>query len=139
MGRIKNCGLVVLLKFKFVKLKIKIEEIMKVCVFGYSENPERYSHMATELLHDFDHEVITINPRQEKDLEKLKNLSVDTVTLYVNSQISDKYSRELLNVSARRFIFNPGTYNEALISELNKKKIETVEGCTLVMLKTNQF
>lgn len=112
---------------------------MKVCVFGYSENPERYSNMATELLHDFDHEVVTINPRDEHDLLKLKNLEVDTVSMYVNPRISDKYSRELLNISARRFIFNPGTYNSELIEALHKKEIEIVEGCTLVMLRTNQF
>lgn len=112
---------------------------MKVCVFGYSENPDRYSHMACELLHDFNHEVVTINPREEKDLEKLKNLTVDTVTMYVSPQIADKFSRELLNISARRFIFNPGTYHPSLIEALHKKEIETVEGCTLVMLKTNQF
>ena len=112
---------------------------MKVCVFGYSENPERYSNKATELLGDFNHEVVTINPRDENDLLKLENLEVDTVTLYVNPTISDKYSRELLNISARRFIFNPGTYNLELIASLQKKKIETVEGCTLVMLRTGQF
>ena len=111
---------------------------MKVLVFGYSENPDRYSHMAAELLLDYKHEVITINPRQEDELSKIST-DYDTLTLYVNPQISDKYEKILLKSKPKRVIFNPGTENESLEKKFESLGVEVVIGCTLVMLRTNQF
>lgn len=111
---------------------------MKVLVFGYSENPERYSYMAAELLKKFHHETITINPREVEELEKI-NDDYHTLTLYVNPQISDKYQDILLKSKPKRVIFNPGTENSALQKKFETLGAEVVIGCTLVMLKTNQF
>nr|BDT28816.1 CoA-binding protein [Bacteriovorax sp. HI3] len=111
---------------------------MKVVVFGYSEGPDRYSNMAANLLHDYKHEVVTINPRQEEELKKI-NTSFHTLTLYVNPQISDKYQDLLLNSKPKRVIFNPGTENPALEKKFEAQGAEVVIGCTLVMLKTQQF
>lgn len=111
---------------------------MKVLVFGYSENPDRYSHMATELLKDYKHETITINPRQEEDLKKI-NTDYHTLTMYVNPTISDKYQDILLKSKPKRVIFNPGTENPVLQKKFETMGVEVVIGCTLVMLRTNQF
>lgn len=111
---------------------------MKVLVFGYSENPERYSHMAAELLKDYKHETITINPRQEEDLKKI-NTDYHTLTMYVNPTISDKYQDILLKSKPKRVIFNPGTENPILQKKFETIGTEVVIGCTLVMLRTNQF
>jgi hypothetical protein len=46
---------------------------------------------------------------------------------------------EILELGVKRVIFNPGTENYPLISTLEKKGVEVIEGCTLVMLRTNQF
>lgn len=111
---------------------------MKVVVFGYSESPDRYSNMAANLLHDYKHEVVTINPRQEEEISKIKT-AFHTLTLYVNPQISDKYQEVLLNSKPKRVIFNPGTENTELIKKFEAQGSEVVIGCTLVMLRTNQF
>lgn len=111
---------------------------MKVIVFGYSENSERYSYMATKLLKDYGHEVVTINPRQTVDLQKM-NTDYHTLTIYVNSQVSDIYQDVLLKSRPRRVIFNPGTENLDLQKKFEALGAEVVIGCTLVMLKTSQF
>lgn len=111
---------------------------MKVLVFGYSDSPERYSNMAAKLLTDYRHEVITVNPRQEAELERL-NTEVDTLTLYVNPQVSDKFQELLLRLKPKRVIFNPNTENNALQAKFLAQGAEVVVGCTLVMLKTDQF
>ena len=111
---------------------------MKVVVFGYSENPERYSNMAAKLLTDYKHEVVTINPRQEQELERL-NTNFHTLTLYVNPQVSDNYQDILLKSRPKRVIFNPGTENLTLQKKFQALGVEVVIGCTLVMLRTKQF
>lgn len=111
---------------------------MKVVVFGYSESPERYSNKAALLLKEFDHKVITINPRNEDELAKI-NTDFHTLTLYVNPQISDKYQDLLLKSRPQRVIFNPGTENETLQKKFEALGVQVVLGCTLVMLRTDQF
>lgn len=109
----------------------------KVIVFGYSDNPERYSNMAYHLLNDFHHEAIKYNPREQEASELPK--SCDTVTLYMSAAISDKFSDVLMNLDFKRIIFNPGTENANLEEKIQAKGIEVVHGCTLVMLRTDQF
>ncbi len=111
---------------------------MKVIVFGYSESPDRYSHIAANLLKEYKHEVITINPRNEAELART-NTDYDTLTIYVNPQLSDKFADLLLKSRPKRVIFNPGTENNNLQKKFEAMGAEVVVGCTLVMLKTNQF
>lgn len=109
----------------------------KVIVFGYSDNPERYSHIAYNLLNDYHHEAIKYNPR-EQDADNLPN-KCDTIALYMSAAISDKFSDVLMNLNFKRIIFNPGTENPKLEEKLVAKGVEVIHGCTLVMLRTNQF
>lgn len=111
---------------------------MKVLVFGYSESPDRYSNMAANLLKDYKHEVVTINPRMEEELSKI-NTDYHTLTLYVNPQVSDKFQSLLLKSKPKRVIFNPGTENSDLEKKFQALGVEVVIGCTLVMLRTNHF
>ncbi len=110
---------------------------MKTLVFGYSDNPERYSFKAYHLLLEFKHEVIAFNPRAD-DLSKI-NFPFHTLTMYVGEAISDKFLEQIKNLSFQRIIFNPGSENAKLEKMCFDKNIEVVHGCTLVMLKTNQF
>lgn len=115
---------------------------MKVIVFGYSENADRYSNKASQLLEHYGHERILINPRDELDLAKLSELSskeAHTLTLYVNPAISAKYQKELIALNIKRVIFNPGTESSVLMEAFLEKGVEVVDGCTLVMLNTHQF
>ena len=111
--------------------------IEKVLVFGYSDNPERYSYLAYNLLVDFNHEAIKFNPREDS-LDKI-NFSFDTLTLYVGPAISDKWTAEIVKLNFKRIIFNPGSENENLAKILEAQGVEVVIGCTLVMLRTGQF
>jgi predicted CoA-binding protein len=111
---------------------------MKVIIFGYSENSDRYSNMAVKLLEKYKHEVITINPRHENELSRI-NTDYDTLSLYVGPQVGDKFTDLLLNSKPKRVIFNPGTENDKLIKKFELIGVEVVIGCTLVMLRTNQF
>jgi predicted CoA-binding protein len=110
---------------------------MKVLVFGYSDNPERYSYIAANLLMDYKHETIKFNPRVD-DFQSL-NQSFDTIALYVSKNVSDKFQNLLLNLKVKRVIFNPGTENDQLEEQFTKLGVEVIRGCTLVMLRTNQF
>lgn len=111
---------------------------MKVIVLGYSDDESRYSNIATKLLKEYKHEVVTVNPRFSDELAKLKT-NAHTVTLYVGTNNILKFKDDILGVHPQRVIFNPGTENDELIKILEEKGIEVVIGCTLVMLKTNQF
>lgn len=106
-------------------------------VFGFSDNPDRYSYKASHLLSDFEHAVFNFNPRN--DDPKIIPLAFHTLTIYVNPEISNKFSDLILKLDFKRAIFNPGTENEELMAKLAKKGVEVVQGCTLVMLKTDQY
>lgn len=110
---------------------------MKTVVFGYSDNPERYSFKAYNLLKEYKHEVVAFNPRTD-DIHSI-NYEFDTLTMYVGKEISEKFSEQILKLKFRRIIFNPGAENESLEKKCLEKKIEIVHGCTLVMLKTSQY
>ena len=108
-----------------------------VLVFGHSDNPERYSNMAFNLLKDFKHEVSSFSPRVD-DPKGLK-ADFDTVTLYVSEAVADKFEDVLLSLRFKRVIFNPGTENPKLEKKLRDRGVEIIHGCTLVMLRTHQF
>lgn len=109
----------------------------KVVVFGYSENPERYSFKAYHLLLEYGHTAIKFNPREE--VSEDFPMECDTVTLYMSSATSDKFSNFLLDMKFKRIIVNPGAENPRLEERLSKIGVEVIHGCTLVMLKTDQF
>lgn len=117
----------------------------KVAVLGASDNPERYSYKAHHLLEEHGHSVELVSPRYEiiegkkvhKDLSTLQN--IDTLTMYVNPDISNKMKDQIIKLKPKRVIFNPGTENPELEKSLNEMGIEVEEACTLVLLRTNQY
>ncbi len=106
-------------------------------VFGYSENLERYSNKAFNLLKEYDHKVIGFNPRT--DLVGNLPSEFHTLTMYVNRELSTKFMPDNLKLNFKRIIFNPGAENEDLEKACLQKNLEVVHGCTLVMLKTDQY
>ncbi len=117
-----------------------------VVVLGASDKAERYSNMAVESLIECGYEVIPVNTAGKviHGIQSVKSVceieeSVDTLTMYVNPKISDQLSDKIIALGARRVIFNPGTENSDLMSELSSNGVEVIEACTLVMLRTNQF
>ncbi|GAB4024688.1 MAG: CoA-binding protein [Bdellovibrio sp.] len=116
-----------------------------VAVLGASDNPERYSYKAYHLLEEHGHSVELVSPRYDiiegkkvhKDLSTLQN--IDTLTMYVNPDISNKMKDQIIKLKPKRVIFNPGTENPELENTLNEMGIEVEEACTLVLLRTNQY
>lgn len=119
---------------------------MKVAVLGASQNPEKYSHMAVMLLKEKGHEVYPVNPAL-KDVEGIAcfpSISavpgpVHTVSVYLSKEVSSKLGDDILKAGPKRIIFNPGAENPELKSKASAKGIQTLEACTLVMLRTGQF
>jgi predicted CoA-binding protein len=119
---------------------------MHVAVLGASDKPERYSYQAIKLLQEKGHSPLPVHPALAEvlgvpvypSLEAIGG-AVDTVTVYLSAENSSKVAPALLASGARRVIFNPGAENPALAAQLRAAGIETVEACTLVLLRTGQF
>lgn len=119
---------------------------MNVAVIGASDNPERYSYMAVKLLQEKGHQVFPVHKRIQ-DIDGVKVYAsmsdiadpLDTVSLYVASDISSSLADDIFKKNPRRIIFNPGAENNDLTIQAKAKGIMPVNGCTLVMLKTGQF
>ena len=125
---------------KSIKLK-------KTLLLGATENPQRYAFMAFNDLVRYGHEVVPVSLRKGSlhnteflDLnEKPFVEDVDTVTLYVGVYNLTPWIPYILSLKPNRIIFNPGTENPDLIRQAREAGIETVIGCTLVMLRANSF
>lgn len=114
-------------------------------VVGATPNPNRYAYIATEMLQDYNHEVVLFGIKKGS-INDLKiqnewpdNETIDTITLYINPSLQEQYYEAMLNSGAKRIVFNPGTENSELAQLANAKNIETLNACTLVLLRTNQY
>jgi uncharacterized protein len=117
-----------------------------VAILGASPKPDRYAYKAFELLREYGHRPIPINPAfpeilGEKCYPKISNAPgpIDTVTLYLGEARSSPLIEEIINAKPRRIIMNPGAENFTLAEKAEEAGIEVVEGCTLVMLRAGQF
>ena len=119
---------------------------MTVAVLGASDNPERYSNKAVRFLLEKGHEVFPVHPSLKeidglKVYASLKDLPkpIDTLTLYLSEERSSMVASEILALKPRRIIFNPGAENPGLEAKAAAEGIKTLEACTLVLLRTDQF
>ena len=117
----------------------------RTLVVGATDNPERYAYKAATRLLAAGHPIELLGTKTgqvaghpirngQPDLE-----DIDTVTLYVGTQNQPPLYGYLLDLHPKRIIFNPGTENPELRQMADDQGIETVEGCTLVMLATGGF
>jgi len=117
----------------------------KTVVLGATPNPARYAFMATQRLTQYGHEVVPIGIRAgdiggvpiQKGLPEVEK--TDTVTLYLGPDRQPPYYDYIFSLHPKRIIFNPGTENPELKQFAEEKGIETVEGCTLVMLSIGKY
>lgn len=101
--------------------------------------------MAVRKLRNHGHEVVAVGRKKgmvqdvaiETETPALSN--IDTVTLYLNPQNQQPYYDYILGLNPKRIVFNPGTENEELEELAKDKGIQTVEGCTLVMLSIGAY
>lgn len=114
-------------------------------VIGASDNSERYSNMAVKLLRFYEHNTYALGNKEgiigDVEIFKEKKIihGIDTVTIYLSDKNQKSYYEYILALKPKRIIFNPGTENEELETLANNNNIQTINACTLVMLKTQQF
>lgn len=117
----------------------------KTLVLGATPNPARYAYLAAHALTRHGHEVVPVGIHQGEVAGKpihtnMPEISdVDTVTLYLNPRNQQPYYGYIISLQPKRIIFNPGAENPELIRLAKEKGIETVEGCTLVMLSIGAY
>lgn len=118
----------------------------RVVIVGASNKPDRYAHRAMRALLQHGHDIVLIHPALTEIeghpvLAELRQITgpVDTVTLYVSPAISSGLAPDLIALRPRRVLFNPGTENPALQSQLTTAGIACEEACTLVLLATGAF
>ena len=117
-----------------------------VAVLGASPKPDRYAYQALQLLREYGHRTLPINPAfdeilGEKCYPRISDVPgpIDTVTLYLGETRSTPIIDDIIAAKPRRIIMNPGAENSALAAKAEGAGIEVIEGCTLVMLRTGQF
>lgn len=123
------------------------KEMKKTLVVGATANSSRYAFLAARMLNEYGHEFVPIGIKKETVLGKeILNLrekppidGIDTITLYIGPQNQPEWYDYLLSLKPKRIIFNPGTENDEFEKMAEEKNVEVVEGCTLVMLRSNQF
>ena len=118
----------------------------RVAILGASPKTDRYAYQAFELLQEYGHLPVPINPAfpeilGKKCYPKISDAPgpIDTVTLYLGEARSNSLVDEIIAARPRRIIMNPGAENFVLAEKAEAAGIEVVEGCTLVMLRTGQF
>jgi len=119
----------------------------KTVIVGATPNPSRYAFLAADMLHEYGHEIVPIGIKtgsvQGKEILPMASepaiAGVDTITLYIGPPHQPEWYRYLLSLKPKRLIFNPGTENPEFERLAEAAGIETVQGCTLVMLRSGQF
>lgn len=120
-------------------------ESKKTLVIGASEKPDRYAFKAITMLRTHGHQVIAFGQRPGKVADVTFETTwnplweVDTVTLYINPTVQEKYEQLILDLQPKRVLFNPGTENRIFAEKLQEAGIETEEACTLVLLSIGQY
>ena len=117
----------------------------KTVVLGATDNPSRFAYLAANKLKRFGHQVVPVGIRKGEvageqiitDKEPIEG--VDTVTLYVGTNNLPGWYDYILSLKPKRIIFNPGTENRELEKKAQDANIETVYGCTLVMLSSGEY
>lgn len=117
----------------------------KTLVLGASPNASRYSYAAVKRLSESGHDTIALGLRSGKigEIEIVTGRpeinDLHTVSLYIGPDRQPALYQYLLSLNPRRIIFNPGTENAELARLAREKDIETVYGCTLVMLALGTY
>ena len=117
----------------------------KTIVLGATPDSSRYAYLASNKLARYGHEIINVGIKTGEvagvPIEKAEyfHADVDTITLYVGPRNQPPLYDYIVNTKPRRIIFNPGTENPELEFLAEQNGIETVLGCTLVMLSTGEY
>lgn len=117
-----------------------------VVVLGASDSPERYSFKAMQRLLEKGFQAIPVNPklRELQGVPAAARIAdvqgpVDTLTIYLSPQRSTPLADEIVALSPRRVLLNPGAENPDLERKLDEAGLPWMHACTLVLLSTDRF
>jgi predicted CoA-binding protein len=121
--------------------------VKKTVIIGATTDQSRYAYLAASMLSNYRHKIVPVGIKKgalfgEEILdikERPKIEDVDTVTMYIGPQRQPEWYDYILSLKPKRIIFNPGTENDVFESMAEDQGIDVVQGCTLVMLRTNQY
>jgi predicted CoA-binding protein len=121
--------------------------LKKTVIIGATTNPGRYAYLAARMLKEYNHEIVPVGIKDGAVFgEEILNIfqrpavkDVHTVTLYIGPQRQPEHVDYILSLQPKRIIFNPGTENEEFIRRAKEQGVETLEACTLVMLRSLQY
>lgn len=122
-----------------------IDSMKKTIVLGATPDSSRYAYLASNKLVKYGHEIINVGIKTGEvagvPIEKPETLhsDVDTITLYIGPHNQPPLYDYILSTNPNRIIFNPGTENLELELKAQQRGIETVMGCTLVMLSVGEY
>lgn len=123
----------------------KNEQMKKTLVLGASLKPSRYSNLAVNRLiaNKIETEAFGLVPGSISTVQVKTNFvdfqNIHTITLYISPEHQPQYYAEILRLSPKRVVFNPGTENPGFYEQLRDNGIAVEEACTLVLLATGQF
>lgn len=117
-----------------------------VAVLGASNNPERYSYKAVQVLREAGYNVFPVHPSAKpvdgvQCYPTLRAITepLDIITVYLSEGNSTPLISDVIQTAPRRVILNPGAENENLKRQCELAAIEVEEACTLVLVRTGQF
>jgi len=116
-------------------------------ILGLSDDPQRYSYMAMQLLQKHGYEnIMGVHPKLKdvdgvKVVPRLEDVPArpHTLTVYLSPEKSSALIPSIVALQPQRIILNPGTESIQLTKAARDKGIEVEEACTLVLLRTRQF
>ena len=117
----------------------------KTLIPGASPNPDRFSNKMVKSLIRHGYEAVPLGLRKG-DISGIEIITgkpeikdIHTISLYIGAARQVDYYDYLLGLMPKRIIFNPGTYNYELIELAEKKNIECVVSCALIMLSNGTY
>lgn len=115
-------------------------------IVGATLKTHRFAFKALKALQENKHSVLLFSPRGGvieglPVVAKISDITepVDTVTLYVNPERLLPLLDDIIGLSPRRVIFNPGTESAEAYEKLKIAGIESIVDCTLIMLRESYF
>jgi len=117
----------------------------KTLVLGASLKPNRFSNKAVRELRMYHVPQVAVGLREGTigDVPVVTGCpqadDIHTITMYIGPARQPFYYEYIFSLNPRRIIFNPGTENPELKELAEKRNIEVVTECTIVMLELGLF
>jgi predicted CoA-binding protein len=117
-----------------------------VIILGASPNRNRFSHKAQLALLANGHTPVPVNPRYEQ-IDGIQcypgvrsvQQDIDTVTIYVRADILETMIEDIVHISPKRVIFNPGAESREAANRFESVGIRVQNACTLVLLNIGEY